>query len=584
MVPPVTEAQRQAAWYEDEEDRPGPEEFARSVERQKEKEAEVIDRAREESERIRSNRAEAEKKKQSRPVLEIGKTKAESAGQSVDMPFRDIIDQEERERQQAYFEGLDESGRIIPPEEYAHRDKGESQLELMGHRVAERMERLRRPGYHTGEDTFFVGACSMSEKEIPKFWRSNANPYVQRQKRRPIFKALSFYMQERSDAGSAFRMWVIHDGPRCHSLHLPERWSAQARKVSDWNESAIAKRLGVNVIFRSAEAGSPLKKESEKRWNAESERFERQYIRDSEGNRIRCTDSDGCQTWHPHSHLIVELTRWLSDSEWSELIETAQGHFGTPKLDAGHVSDPREACKYVLKCDELNDVRDIDFLRFLKWTYKRRLVSFYGDAKSEKSRIERDGLRIKSEWDAKTQRSKYVERKSHHVEVVKKDMPKQWTPPKKDSYCALVAKLDPIPFFSPVAEPVFLVRGHVDWTALYSRPDVQAVISRAQEPYDAAHQAFPMIYGVTVEEFMQGAPAYEEEPQKAELGFEWTEFRAVSLGSAHTPPVISESPSPSQPGVAGRREIRAASEEPVGRPQAVSSNQTSQLFPDEPPG
>ncbi|MFP4204017.1 MAG: hypothetical protein ACLFS4_06755, partial [Opitutales bacterium] len=132
------------------------------------------------------------------------------------LPFEDQILEEQRERRQAYLDGLEESGRIIPPEEYAKRDKGESQLEMMGHRVAQRLERLRRPGYHTGEDCYFVGANSQSEKLIPPFWRSNANPYVQRQKRRKIFKTLSLYMQEECRAGAAFRMWVIHDGPRCH--------------------------------------------------------------------------------------------------------------------------------------------------------------------------------------------------------------------------------------------------------------------------------------------------------------------------------------------------------------------------------
>jgi hypothetical protein len=505
-----------------------------------------------------------------------------------EMPFREIIEAEERERRETYSETLKDSGRIIPPEEFARRDKGESQLEMMGHRVAERLERLRRPGYHKGEDVFFVGANSENQKEIPKFWRSNANPYVQRQKRRNIFKNLALYMQNQIDDGAAFRMWVIHDGPRCHAMHLPQRWAAQAARVTDWNESTIAQKLDVKVVLRSAEAGSPVLKATEKTLNQETGKWERLYIVDEAGNRIPVRDDKGRQTWHPHSHLIVRFGRWLSEDEFKEVIKAAQAHFKTPKLDAGFIYDPREACKYVLKCDELDSVRDIDFLRFLKWTYKRRLVSFYGEAKEQKKRIERDGLRIKSEWDAKTQTTKYVERKSHHVNVVKKsDLEKPWSPPNRDK-TVLVAKLEPLAYFSPISEPIFLVRGRVDWSELYKKPEVVEVIESSQEGYEAALDAFPLIYGCTVDEFLNGAQAFTTKQQRAELGFNFVENRAVSLGSAHTPPVISrESSSDSlhaSQSAKPDREKFEQREEPIGPPKAVSRSQPDLKTTMEPPG
>lgn len=459
-----------------------------------------------------------------------------------ELPFQHLIDAEKEERKNAYFEGFEEAGRIIPPEEYARRDKGESQLELMGHKVAERLVRLGRKGYHTGDDTYFVGANSQTEKLIPKFWRSNANPYVQRQKRRNIFKFLSWYMQEEiEEFGAVFRMWVIHDGPRCVAAHLPKRWSQQAALVSDWNESQFAEDMDVEIVFRSAEAGSPVRKAHEKEWNKDKGRWERPYLLDDYGNRIPCRDEKNRQTWHPHSHLIVRMGRWLSEEEWLEVLDRAQAHFGTKKLDAGHIKDPREACKYVLKCDELDSVRDIDFLRFQKWTFKRRLVSFYGDAKKIKSDCQEQGWRIKSQWCAKREQMRFVYKPSHHVSVVKfKDQERK--PAKVKQECVLVARLDPVTLFSPIAEPVLLVRGRVDWDELYKKREVREVLERSQVEYEAAVDAFPLIYGCSLQGFLSGAPIRTEGAEVAELGFGFSANSAVRIGSAHTPPVISDSP------------------------------------------
>jgi hypothetical protein len=315
-----------------------------------------------------------------------------------DLPFKAQIASERRIREANYKDDLQTAGQIEDLDDFAAYDKRRSQTRMMSIAQADRMDRTGERGYHNGQTVSFVGVNSEAVDELEPFRRNNAIPHVAQEKRSKLLKELTYYVETESDKpGVKFRHWVQHDGPRCIASKLPDRWRAQNGRVTDFNESPIAQRLGAKIVMRSNEAGSPVKK-AHKKIQDSSGKWHRPYVLDENGNRIRCTDERGCQTYHPHTHMIVRLDRYVSDREFLELIKFAERHFKTPKLDSGALNNVREACKYVIKCDELNDVKDIDFRRYLKATFKRRLIAFYGDLKWQIKTHKLNGQHIKATY------------------------------------------------------------------------------------------------------------------------------------------------------------------------------------------
>ena len=531
------------------------------------------------------------------------------------LPFSDEIKKEGAERHAVYAAELETAGIIEELEQFKKQDKGRAQTRLMSDKAADRMERLAvsplgrfrtlgTGGYHNGQSVSLIGANSESVEELPNYRRNNSIPYVAQQKRANLLKELTCYMDTQAQLpGHLFRMWVIHNGPRCQSIDLPTRWRQQNKLVTRWNALPFAKRNGISVMFRSNEAGSPVKKAYEKTLNKITGKFERRYLRDETGERVRCLDENGKQTYHPHTHLLVEFTKWLKDEQlfkfavigaigarlrvrrfWplegrplAPLKDTgyffkgfafravairAASHFGTPKLDAGRIFNAREVCKYFIKGDELHNLKDIDFIRFLKWTFKRRVVETYGDLKQRIRGHKRDGLKVKAVWDVKEGKCVYKVQKNYNAQLIQqmitKDaqtlhlledlrrMDEETTEQKADRQklerCALIAKMAPLAYFGPIKEPIFMVRGTVDINEFRSRPEIDEVLIKTQFNYDNACAVFECLHGVTPAQWMQGIPATVEAVTMGQNGVLIASKTAVLLGSAHNPPVISISP------------------------------------------
>lgn len=507
-----------------------------------------------------------------------GRTAPEFVTDSV-LPFQAIIKQEGAERHAAYNADLESAGIIEDLHAFKKQDKARAQTRLMSDKAADRMERLGKGGYHTGQAVSFVGLNSESVEELPPYRRNNSIPYVAQQKRSNMLKELMAYVEEQEALrGVHCRMWVIHNGPRCQSIHLRERWKEQNSLVTNWNESKFAKDNQAFVFFRSNEAGSPVKKAHEKTRDPKTGKWERRYLLDAQNNRIRCTDSNGCQTWHPHTHLLIRFGRFFkTKDEFTNVIKRASAHFGTPKLDAGRIENAREACKYVVKGDELNNVRDIDFLRFLKWTFKRRLVETYGELKQRIRDHKANGQKIKSTYCPKKGKCVYKLDKNYNANLIRKKAQKQEGDEamktelelnrfeerhaKFEAYkemhgeaaaqaakglfkmdeesFAIVAKLAPMAYFGPIKEALLMVRGRVDMDELRERPEIMEVLMRTQPQFDNACQLFEALHGVTPSEWMQGKTATVEDLKRGANGVLIAEKSSVSLGSAHNPPVIS---------------------------------------------
>lgn len=500
-----------------------------------------------------------------------------------DLPFKAQIASERRIREANYREDLETAGQIEDLNDFMAYDKRRSQTRMMSIAQADRMDRTGERGYHDGQTVSFVGVNSETVDEIEPFRRNNAIPHVAQEKRAKLLKELTYYVEsESAKKGVKFRHWVQHDGARCIVSRLPKRWRAQNGRVTNFNESPIAKRLGAEVVMRSNEAGSPVKKSHEKVKDPKTGKWHRPYILDAAGKRVRCLDNKGRQTYHPHTHMIVRLDRYLTDEEFSELIEFAQRHFKTPKLDSGALYNVREACKYVIKCDELGNVKDIDFRRYLKATFKRRLIAFYGKLKWQIKIHKLNGQHIKATYDPKTKESVFRVRRNPNARVVKGrktkeqelidlltkvdrlDETEDQKLNRRSDDCHIVAKLAPLPLAMPIREPVLLVRGIVDTRELLSRREVLPILDESQEHFEAACGLFEMLHGCTPMEWVNASHGASKPVQTAFSGEDFGEIQAVSKGSAHNAPVISKSfpskPERSDPVRAGER-----SEPPVGR-------------------
>lgn len=458
-------------------------------------------------------------------------------------------EREEERREISYYGELDElTGQISDLSHYAKQDKARAQTRLVSDKMADRCERLRIGGYHQGELIRIVAPLSKSIEEIPPYRRNNSIPYIAQQKRSNTLKELIYYVEmESKKRGVCFRQWVIHDGPRCHAMHLPERWRAQNRKIREWNKY-YAKKFGAYIEFRSNEAGSPLKKAKEKTYDKKTKKWVRKYIRDAKGKKIRALDDKRRQTWHPHTHCLVKMTRFLTESEFQDLILAAQRHFKTPKLDSGAVKEPREICKYVVKCADLSGIRDIDFMRFLKHTFKKQLVRPLGALQDQINKHKEQCKKLRARYDHKKQMCFYQLMNNHNQSAisgkktageeildVEKHIENLENPDDKKNLekCAIVARLSPQAQFCPVAEPLFMVRGRVDMNEFCDRDEVQEVVQHTEAAFIQGLAAFEAIHGYSPEQFLTGSR------MAAQCGTQRWQPPEPSIfeGSAHNTPV-----------------------------------------------
>lgn len=462
---------------------------------------------------------------------------------------------EEYERETEFYNELDElTGVVADLGHFRKQDKAKSQTRLMSDEMADRSERLGIGGYHQGELIRIIAPLSQSVEEIPPYRRNNSIPYIAQQKRSNTLKELIYYVQmESQKKGVCFRQWVIHDGPRCTSVHLKKRWQAQNRKIREWNKYHAAK-YGASIEFRSNEAGSPLKKSHERTLDEQTGKWSRSYVLDDKGQRVRALDENGCQTWHPHTHCLVRMDRYLSDSEFENLIQAAQKHFQTPKLDSGAVREPREICKYVVKCADLKGISDIDFMRFLRRTKGLHLVQPLGGLRDQIREHKASCLKLRARYDSKTQTCFYKLLKNHNQSAItgkkskaqeiadrEKALEEFENPTEKKNLekCAIVARLSPQAHFLPVAEPLFMVRGRVDLDEFCRRKEVAEIILHCQAAYLDGLDAFEVMHGYSAEQWLAGRPA----GKMAGYVARWRRPEAsIFKGSAHNTPATGKCP------------------------------------------
>ncbi len=468
--------------------------------------------------------------------------------------FQAALEWEKKEwriRENAYLKALNDTGLTAKVGDYLKRKKAESQMLCLSDAIAERMERLGLGGFRSPDlDPVWVyGAFSGETYELPNYRRNKFVPAICHEKRANMVNELEYFI--RMNPGRC-RMLVFNgrwnkqlkavEKSRCTSLQVAESWQWQNFLINKWNKSHAARKFGAYIVFRSNELGSPLKKEADKTRDAKTGKFKRAYIRDANGDRVRNLDSEGRQTYHPHTHAVLHLSGWV---DLKALVKELQKHFYHVKPDHGVINDAREACKYMMKCDEIMELRDMDFIRIFRRLNKRRTVASYGALRKQVLKHKAECEKLRRMPNETGEQLELAPVKNHNQKPLgfKDDGVK---PPSlgKQLDPVMVARCAPSARFTPIAEPCFVFRGAVSPEKAAENKHVQFAMKETADLWRAGidqwfeqHRCDPVHWATEV------APLLQEDFSDTETdSILFTDAETIGRAprravSAHTTPV-----------------------------------------------
>lgn len=422
----------------------------------------------------------------------------------------DWIDNQHAIAERDYLQLLEDTGRMLTPKEWGEKDKKFSQTQQMTRDLADRLTRNGIPMYSECDPIQIIGAHTEIVRELPNFKQCNMLPASAQKKRNPMLNMLQYYTQARGMKN--FRHIVLHKGPRCTVDKLAERYQEMKKLFNSWNKHYAAK-YDAEFIFYSCEAGSPVKKAAEKI------RGIRPYILDTRGKRIRQVNELGQQTYHPHIHALLEMGSYLDKPIFEKMCEDLRHCFGDLEyLYNAPIENTREVCKYIVKCDELMDLKDPDLVAYYKATHGLRTIQSMGDFAAFKKALKADGRTIRTRVNYKTGRAEFVPMKNWNRsfagdihertsgERLEKNIRDTIDGPSGPlTRPALIARMAPSYLNSPVAEPLFMVRGRChDIAEFRSRRKIAAVIETTRSDFLAGWQDFRNEYGVSLEQWVNG--------------------------------------------------------------------------------
>lgn len=163
-----------------------------------------------------------------------------------------------------------------------------------------------------------VGACT-GQADTLESWRNiNVLPLVASRNRRPVLKALTYFLQRRPPSWGRYRYAVVTSGERVEVFgDLRGRIQGLHRRISKW-AAAAGDLFGIEVVHRQTEV---------------------------------TVDED--LSMHPHSNVVYRPTRRLSRAEWARFLMWSGEFLGSWWRDCGVVEDAAEIVKYCLKGDDL---------------------------------------------------------------------------------------------------------------------------------------------------------------------------------------------------------------------------------------
>lgn len=502
------------------------------------------------------------------------------------------IDREHGRGESDFLEILEDTGRILAPKAWADRDKKISQTEQMSRDLADRLTRNGIPGYGEGDPIQLIGAHTEFVKELPTFRQCNMIPASAQKKRNPMLNMLQYYTQTRGMKN--FRHIVLHKGKRCVVHALPERYRDMKKLFNKWNKHYAAKYRAY-FVFYSCEAGSPVKKASEK------VKGTRPYIVDDRGRRIRQLDELGRQTWHPHIHALLEMEAYLPKQVFEAMCDDLRHCFGDLEyLYNAPLENTRELCKYMVKCDELTDITDADLVAYYHATLGLKTVQSLGGFAKFKKQLKATGRTIRTIRNHATDAVEFRPMKNWNRnragEVQERTEGERLEKNIRDcidgaagplTKPALISRMAPSHLFSPVAEPVFMVRGRCnDVREFLGRRKVKAVVDLTHEKFFAGWQDYTAEHGITLSCWLaKPLPMAADTvgtPQDFEGFFDGLE--TAPQVSAHNTSTTGRNPPPIQSERSSPEENSSRALNPSGGRSPFSRPRSAENHREEPPG
>jgi len=169
----------------------------------------------------------------------------------------------------------------------------------------------------------------------------------------------TFSIHQKSNGGQGgIRTLRFTSGDRVPLEGVRERISWLHRRLSKLNAQPFFQALGIRIVFRSTEHGEVRR------------------------------DELGKATFHIHAHVIVHLEKKLTKERWSELLANVRGWWKHHFKDAKCIRQAREACKYVVKPEDLDQLIDSELAELHHQLFRLHLVQCLGELKEQRKDIE----------------------------------------------------------------------------------------------------------------------------------------------------------------------------------------------------
>lgn len=289
-----------------------------------------------------------------------------------------------------------ETGRNGDPERLNAQWSETETLKSQTHQIAAMIENAsRREADFHGDESLFEPMYRETEygvysyylfskvrTQAPKFRNSCFLPYMASQTRGKMLKALESYLEQDPFA----RFVTFTSGDRVGLEGIRERTQYLHKRIRKLNH--FLKGLGLELVFRATEFGTPEKAKAKNSKGEAGGEFERGE---------KGTPEEGKVFFHVHAHCLMRHIngRPFSRERWSEILEKIWNFWGHQWDEGGSIKNIRELCKYVSKPQALLDLEDWELLQLYRETNSLHLVQPLGllrdqirDRKERKMRLE----------------------------------------------------------------------------------------------------------------------------------------------------------------------------------------------------
>lgn len=308
------------------------------------------------------------------------------------------------------------SGEEIDEETFKRKTKERELLMAQSVAIADKLESVGVRAYGDSKLTM-VGLISGIEEPLIDFRNIVFIPAVAKRKRASMLADLEYFVQRHPYA----RMWVMTSGTRVTIPEVRERMLHTHRRISKLNYCSFMKQNGVSIVFRSSELGTM------------------KYI-------------DGEPTFHIHCHLIIHMQKKLRPEQWSELLGRVSKWWKFHFKDAKKIQMAREACKYVVKPNDLEKLNPYQLKELYEQLFKMHIVQALGSLKTQRRENEENETKLIREKVGLDWKLRPI--KNWNKNKRRKAPDEGYNEPPTNT---IVATMLPAPYFNRKSEPVAIV-------------------------------------------------------------------------------------------------------------------------------